>query len=223
MKLFLKRCAQDDLTSSWRKFRFCKFHRLSFFIHEASSINESLVNALSSVFDQIFLIENKENVDLNSFNYYHDVNSQCSSRTSLQTYLDTDTYLDKKNYHVIKYSECWKTFDREQHAADVESHSVKRCNSSSEYIDTKFNVNIENSNTNSNKDCLITHDEELYITVIDSLVRSSEEEWKMLKRLQFKNEIFSCKNSQWIVFWFSSNELWSLSHLEIYFSRFQDV
>lgn len=223
MKSLLKRRAQDDLTSSRRKFRLCKFHRLSFFIHEASSINESLVNALSSVFDQIFLIENKENVDSNSFDYHHNVDSQCSSRTSLQTYSDTDTHLDKKNYHVIKHSECWKTFDKEQHAADVESHSVERCNSSSEYIDMKVNVDIENSDTNSNEDCLITHDEELYITVIDSLIRSSEKEWKMLKRLQFENEIFLCENSHWIVFWFSSNELWSLSHLEIYFLRFQDA
>jgi len=75
MKSLLKRRAQDDLTSSRRKFRLCKFHRLSFFIHEASSINESLVNVLSSVFDQIFLIENKENVDSNSFDYHHNVDS----------------------------------------------------------------------------------------------------------------------------------------------------
>ncbi len=161
MKSFLKRCTQDDLTSSWRKFRLCKFHHLSFFIHEVSSINESLVNALSSVFNQIFLIENKENVDLNSFNYHHNVNSQCSSCTSLQTYSDTDTHLDKKNYHVIKYSECWKTFNEEQYAANVESHSVERCNSSSEYINMKVKIDIKNSNMNSNEDCLITHDEEL--------------------------------------------------------------
>lgn len=196
----LKRRAQDDLASPRRKFRPCKFHRLPFFIHEAGSINESLVNALPSVSDQISLTEDKENVDPNPFEYHHGAGSRCSSRTPLQAYSDTGTHLDKEKYHVTKYAECWKTFDREQHAADAGSHSAERCNPPPEYIGTEVNVGTGDSDTDSNEDCLVTHDGELYTTVTGPLARSSGEEWKTLKRLQFEDEVFPLENPQWIVF-----------------------
>ena len=68
-----------------------------------------------------------------------------------------------------------------------------------EHADIESNVGNEDSNTNTSRECWVTRDGELYTTVTGPLARSSGDELKTLKRLQFKDEDFAGKNHQLII------------------------
>ncbi len=67
-----------------------------------------------------------------------------------------------------------------------------------EHADIEGNVGNEDSNTNTGRECWVTRDGELYTTVTGPLARSSGDEWKTLKWLQFKDEDFAGENHQLI-------------------------